>query len=137
YAAEQADVLVVASSGNDGESTVTFPASNPHVIAVTGIDADRQRDADANVGEAVDVSAFSIDVIAPYPAMTAGYGRWYGPRFSCAAFSAAAARVLQQDGGSPQGVGEALLEAASAYPSTATPYDLMGWGVLDASSLLD
>jgi hypothetical protein len=136
-AAQQADVLVVASAGNDGASAVTFPAANSTVIAVTGVDADRERDPDANVGAAVDLSAFSIDVIAPYPGMAAGYGRWFGTSFSCAAVSAAAARVLQQDPGSPLGVGEALLEAASAYASTESPYDQMGWGVLDVSSLLD
>jgi membrane-anchored mycosin MYCP len=137
YAAEQADVLVVASSGNDGASSVTYPAANPHVLAVTGVDGDRERDPDANVGSAVDLSAFSVGVIAPYPGMTDGYGRWYGTSFSCAAVAAAAARVLQEDEGSPRAVGESLLEAAAAYGSSQSPYDVMGWGVLDASSLLD
>ena len=136
-AAEQADVLVVASSGNDGSnSTITFPASNPHVVAVTGVDGAFLRDPVANVGAAVDVSAVSLGVIAPYPGMTAGYGTWYGTSFSCAAFSAAAARLLQQDEGSALSAGESLLEAAAAYASGQSPYDVMGAGVLDASSLL-
>ena len=137
YAAAQADVLVVASTGNDASDTaVTFPASNPHVVAVTGVDGDFARDPVANVGAAVDVSAVSVDVVAPYPGMTAGYGTWYGTSFSCAAFSAAAARLLQEDGGSAPAAGEALLESAAAYASSSLPYGSMGAGVLDASSLL-
>jgi hypothetical protein len=137
-AAANEDVLVVASAGNTGDDNVSYPATSTLTIGITGVDVNGARDTDASVGTAVDASARSIDVIAPYPGTADGYGYWYGTSVAAALFTGAAARVLQQDEGSPIDAGAALLGATDAYASSSDPYATkMGSGILNASSLLD
>jgi serine protease len=61
-AAVAAGVVIVASAGNDGSSTVSFPASHPRVIAVGGVDIRRLRAEYSNYGAALDVVAPGGDV---------------------------------------------------------------------------
>jgi hypothetical protein len=131
-------ILVVASAGNTGDSNPTYPGSSEHVLSVTGVAEDGTRDPDASVGSAVDLAAPSIDLVAPFPGTPDGYGIWFGTSFSAALASAAAARLLQQEGGSALDAGDDLLGAAAPFPSNAAPWDaLMGEGILDAHALLD
>jgi serine protease len=50
-------VVVVASSGNDNEGTVAFPASLPHVIAVGAVDGRKERAPYSNFGKELSVVA--------------------------------------------------------------------------------
>jgi hypothetical protein len=131
-------VLVVASAGNTGDSNPTYPGSSAHVLSVTGVTDEGTRDPDASVGAAVDLAAPSVEVVAPFPGLSDGYGHWFGTSFSAALVSAAAARVLQADPGPGVAAGTALLGCAAAFPPEAAPWDsLMGEGILDASPLLE
>jgi hypothetical protein len=130
-------ILVVASAGNTGGGA-TFPATDAYVLAVTGVTANGVRAPYASMGTCVDAAAWSVDVIAPFPGMTDGYGTWTGTSFAAAIFSAAAARVLAAHPGDPLGVGADLLEALTAFPSEALPDSTyMGGGILDATDLLE
>jgi len=59
--AVRAGVVVVAASGNEN-STVSFPASHPGVIAVGAVDQRKQRAEYSNFGSSLDVVAFGGDV---------------------------------------------------------------------------
>jgi serine protease len=52
-----AGAVVVASAGNDGVSSVEFPAALPNVIAVGAVDARKQRASYSNFGADLDVVA--------------------------------------------------------------------------------
>ncbi|MFW5986015.1 MAG: S8 family serine peptidase [Halanaerobiales bacterium] len=56
--AREAGVLVIASSGNDGEGTVMYPAAYPEVIAVGAANSAGERASYSNYGE-------NLDIIAP------------------------------------------------------------------------
>jgi serine protease len=55
-------VTVVAAAGNDGEGTVSFPASLSNVISVGAIDGRKQRAPYSNFGTALDVVAPGGDI---------------------------------------------------------------------------
>jgi len=55
-------VTVVAAAGNDGEGTVSFPASLANVIAVGAIDGRKQKTPYSNFGSALDVVAPGGDI---------------------------------------------------------------------------
>jgi serine protease len=50
-------IVVVASSGNDNEGTVSFPASLPHAIAVGAVDGRKERAPYSNFGKELSVVA--------------------------------------------------------------------------------
>ena len=50
-------VVVVASSGNDGEGTISYPASNSKVMAVGGVDGRKERAPYSNFGRELSVVA--------------------------------------------------------------------------------
>ena len=56
-AAVAAGTIIVASSGNDGEAEVSFPASHPRVIAVGAVDLRPRRARYSNYGPELDVVA--------------------------------------------------------------------------------
>lgn len=84
--------LVFAAAGNDGSSTPLSPASDPWVIAVSGVDNNGQRMPWANYSSTVDVGAPGTSIIAyggmnwiitgtsPATAMAAGMGAGYASR---------------------------------------------------------
>jgi serine protease len=50
-------IVIVASAGNDGEGTISFPASNAKVIAVGGVDGRKERAPYSNFGSQLSVVA--------------------------------------------------------------------------------
>ncbi|HSK96296.1 MAG TPA: S8 family serine peptidase [Euzebyales bacterium] len=55
--AEEAGVLVVASAGNAGNTVRQWPAADPRVLAVAGVDAQDERAPFSSYGDWVDVAA--------------------------------------------------------------------------------
>ncbi|MFO1459494.1 MAG: S8 family serine peptidase [Verrucomicrobiota bacterium] len=84
--------LVFAAAGNDGSNTPLSPASDPWVIAVSGVDSNGQRMPWANYSSTVDVGAPGTSIInyggmnwiitgtSPATAMAAGMGAGYASR---------------------------------------------------------
>ncbi len=66
-AAENAGVVVVAASGNDGEERVSFPAAHPEAIAVGAISPFLQRASFSNYGPELDIVAPGVDVLSSVP----------------------------------------------------------------------
>ncbi|WP_231571169.1 S8 family peptidase [Gordoniibacillus kamchatkensis] len=86
--AEQQGVLLVAATGNEGDS-VNYPAAYPTVVAVGGVDPYNQPEYRSNIGP-------EIDLVAPYDVFTTTLGGGYGSKngTSMAAPQAAAVAAL-------------------------------------------
>jgi hypothetical protein len=67
--AEDRGVLLVAATGNDGNS-VNYPAAFPSVVAVGGVDPYNQPEYRSNIGP-------EIDMVAPYDVFTTALGGGY------------------------------------------------------------
>ena len=59
-------VLVVAASGNDGTSALSYPAAHTNAIAVGATDANDARASFSNFGPWVDVAAPGTDILSTY-----------------------------------------------------------------------
>lgn len=67
-AAHDGGMLVVAASGNDGSMVVSYPASDPSVVAVGAVDAlHMQRARFSTGGEQLSLVAPGVDVLSTFP----------------------------------------------------------------------
>lgn len=64
--AQSRNVLMVASSGNEARSEITYPARYDAVIGVAAVDASGQQTTFSNYGEGVDIAAPGVEVIAAW-----------------------------------------------------------------------
>ncbi len=80
YAVNTKHVLVVASAGNNGNSTPTYPASFPNVVSVGSTDATDQRAAFSSFGSWVDVAAPGVEILST--TIDGGYGTASGTSYS-------------------------------------------------------
>lgn len=87
-------VLVVASAGNTGTRSVTFPASLGDGMSVTSVDPGDVLSDFASFGDDVDLSAPGHELIGAFP-NALGAVRWSGTSFSAALVSGAFALVRQ------------------------------------------
>ena len=65
--AEKSNVVVVASSGNDGKEGPTYPAAYDTVLAVGASDRNNERAAFSQYGEFVDIAAPGVDMLSTVP----------------------------------------------------------------------
>ena len=72
-AATAAGVVVVAATGNNGASTVTYPARYNNVIAVAALDANDNRASFSNAGPEVWVAAPGMNILSTMPGATTGF----------------------------------------------------------------
>ena len=56
--------VVVAAAGNDGNSTVEYPAGYPEVVSVAAVDANRAHASFSNTNSDVEVSAAGVNVLS-------------------------------------------------------------------------
>ncbi len=61
--ADSQGAILVAATGNEGRSQVAYPAADPHVIAITAIDARLRLFRSANTGPEVDFAAPGVDIL--------------------------------------------------------------------------
>jgi subtilisin family serine protease len=66
-AAHDSGMLVVAASGNDGGHLVSYPASDPSVLAVGAVDLNDKRADFSAGGEALALMAPGVDVLSTFP----------------------------------------------------------------------
>jgi subtilisin family serine protease len=96
--AEREGIVVIAAAGNDGASTLPFPAIDSHALAVTALRPDSTRLADfANRGDKAGVAAVGEDV---YGGLYGGeYGRSSGTSLAAPFVAAGAALAKGLDPG--------------------------------------
>jgi serine protease len=147
-----AGAVVVASAGNDGASTVEFPAALPNVIAVGAVDGRKQRAPYSNFGAEIDVVAPGGDLDRDddgdgrpdgilqqtFDPMTAAlFGRYddfayffvSGTSQAAPQVSALAALLVRQGIGSPAAV-KAAIERTAEDLGTPGRDDTFGHGLI-------
>ncbi|MEU6098689.1 type VII secretion-associated serine protease mycosin [Streptomyces sp. NPDC047079] len=91
--AQQRDVVVVASTGNDGSAEVDYPAKLPGVVAVGAVDQSLKIWDDSNYGAGVTITAPGVKVVEADPSQNSGYSEGTGTSDAAAYVSATAALV--------------------------------------------
>lgn len=90
--AAEAGCVMVAASGNEGESEVFVPARFDETIAVTASDAQNRILAFSNTGPSIDLAAPGLGILSLTPG--GGYGERSGTSMAAAQVSGIAALVL-------------------------------------------
>jgi subtilisin family serine protease len=128
-AADARSVILIAATGNEGRGTVAFPAADPHVIAITAIDARLRLFGSANTGRDVDFAAPGVDLL-----VVGDKGSTYRSGTSYAA--ALATAVIAHEIGAGKHTRERIVAAlrAGAQDLGAPGRDSkFGWGLLRLS----
>lgn len=130
-----ADVVVVASAGNDGlggNVKETYPASYPGVLAVASSDRNNERAPFSQSGDFVDVAAPGVDMISTVP--KGGHCADNGTSFSAPYVAGVAAllRAKHRDGADKWSQENIVAQIEqTAERSVAGRDRLVGWGVID------
>jgi subtilisin family serine protease len=132
--------LVVAASGNDGESgRIAYPAAYPHVLAVGATDTSDQVAPFSSVGPWVGLVAPGVQMIGAVPLShdPSGYSTGLiGTSFSAPLVAAAAAWIWTARPGLDASQVYELLRR-SARPIGGSGYNThAGWGLLDVGAAL-
>lgn len=129
--AVDADVVVIASAGNDGltgEKRPTYPAAFPGVLAVGSSDRNNERAAFSQPGAFVGIAAPGVDMVSTVP----GFGQCvdHGTSFS-APYVAGVAALLRAK--HPQWTAQEVIWQLqnTAERSVNGHDDYVGWGVVD------
>ncbi|MER7666210.1 MULTISPECIES: type VII secretion-associated serine protease mycosin [unclassified Streptomyces] len=130
-AALDADVVVVASAGNDGlggNVKKTYPASYPGVLAVASSDRNNERAAFSQSGDFVGIAAPGVDMVTTVPG--GGHCADNGTSFSAPYVAAVAALIKSKHDDWTQKQIVAQIQQ-TAERSTPGHDRLVGWGVVD------
>ena len=94
-AAAAAGVLLIAAAGNDGDTTMNYPAGHKDVVSVAATDRDDARADFSNCNADVEVAAPGVDILSTVPG---GYGTMSGTSMATPHVSGVAAVVMWQKG---------------------------------------
>jgi len=124
-------ILMVAAAGNAGaKSPPLYPAANPNVIAVSGIDAQEKQFAASNRGNHIAIAAPGADIFLPAP--DEKYQITSGTSFSAAYVSGVAALMLERNPALKPGDVRAILTKTARDIGAPGRDDLFGAGKADA-----
>ena len=125
-AASARGVTLIAATGNQGRGQVAYPAADPHVIAVTAIDARLRLYRAANRGDEVDFAAPGVDLL-----VSDSGGRSYrsGTSYAAAIASAIIAHEVGKGVRGKTAIVDALKRDARDLGAAGHDSDF-GWGLL-------
>jgi len=126
-AAQAADVVVIASAGNYGE--VSYPASSPWVIAVSGTNGHDHAGLFSR-GPAIAVAAPAVDILTTLPG--GGYGLRTGTSFAAPQVAALAGLLLSLSKGLVAEQVREILESTATDVDTRGFDETSGHGRIDA-----
>jgi subtilisin family serine protease len=131
-AAAARKVILVAAAGNDGAGAPpAFPGADPHVIAVSALDAQSHLYDHANRGAYVALAAPGVDVLVAAPA--GAYDLTSGTSVACAEISGIAALLLEKN---PDLDGPALRQILRDSAHALKDVPEAGAGLADAATAL-
>jgi subtilisin family serine protease len=123
--------VLIAATGNDSAPTVSYPASDPNVIAITAVDIAGRRYRQANRGAEVDFAAPGVDLLVDD-------GTWprhlSGTSYATAVGTAVAAHLLA-GGAKNSAEVNAQLKASAEDLGPVGHDDSFGWGLMRTSGL--
>lgn len=131
--AQQAGVLMLASTGNDGRGQPTFPAAYPEVLGIGAVDAAGSRAPFSNFGIGVDLAAPGFQIHALWD--DGSYIYFTGTSAATPLAAGMAARLLSNGvARTPQQAGKLLLSHANeaGFPGHDPQF---GAGILNARRL--
>ncbi|MFE2107682.1 type VII secretion-associated serine protease mycosin [Kitasatospora sp. NPDC059463] len=126
--AENRGVVVVASSGNDGQKGDTYPAAFRTVLAVGASDRNNERTYFSQYGDFVDVAAPGVDMLSTVP--RAGQCVDNGTSFAAPYVSGLAALLVGAHPDWKPGQVRAWIEQ-TAQRTDRKANEYIGWGVVD------
>ncbi|MFJ3794287.1 type VII secretion-associated serine protease mycosin [Kitasatospora sp. NPDC090091] len=127
-AAEASNVVVVASTGNDGKKGDTYPAAFPTVLAVGASDRNNERAPFSQYGDFVDVAAPGVDMLSTVP--HGGQCVDNGTSFAAPYVAGLAALLVgAHPSWKPRQVRAWIEQTAQRTDHKANEY--VGWGVVD------
>ena len=132
----QKNVLVVASSGNDGKSTVLFPAGFPGVMAVGATTPTNDRATFSTYGSHLSVVAPGVDIYSTLPVAVGSYGLLSGTSMAAPHVAGVAALILSLSPGlSPTQV-RSQIERTATHLGSSSFDPQFGWGLVNAAAAL-
>lgn len=127
----RAGPVLIAATGNDSARTVSYPASDPNVIAITAVDIAKRLYRQANRGAEVDFAAPGVDLLVDDGT---GPRHLSGTSYATAVGTAVAAHLVAGGAKSSAEV-EAQLKAKAEDLGPVGRDDSSGWGLVRASGL--
>ena len=128
------NVTIVCASGNNNSSTIAYPASNQHTIAVGAIDKNYQRFQNSRYGIGLDLVAPGIDIYTT--TLNNSYVCDYGTSLAAPQVTGVVALMLSVNSSlTPDNIRNILRNTAnkiSGYTYTNGWNDEVGYGLLDA-----
>ena len=94
-AAAAAGVLLIAAAGNDGNTTMNYPAGHRDVVSVAATDRNDAKASFSNCNADVEVAAPGVDILSTVPG---GYGTMSGTSMATPHVSGVAAVLMWQQG---------------------------------------
>src|SRR5213076_1451890 len=88
--------LVVAAAGNDGESTLEYPAACSEVVAVAATDNKDQRASFSNANADVEIAAPGVNVLSTYDSSNSSYTTLSGTSMATPHVAGVAAMIFDR-----------------------------------------
>src|SRR5207247_4990948 len=130
----QSNVLVIASAGTDGKSTVLFPAGYPGVMAVGASTPTNDRAVFSTYGSHLSVIAPGVDIYSTIPG--GGYSLMSGTSMAAPHVAGVAALILALSPGLSPAQVRSQIERTATHLGSSAFDPQFGWGVVDAAAAL-
>lgn len=139
HEADRRGILLIGSVGNFNEELVQYPANDPVVVAVAGINRAFRKEGNSSYGMEVDLAAPAENVRGAHPEKDNAYIEDIGTSAATALVTGCAAVILSKDNDlRSRDIKEALLNASTPFDKQFYTYGgKMGAGIVHLENALD